>query len=226
MHFIPAVEGAPELAEEVNVGGTRALLDALTAKPPKLVVFASTAAVYPDLRGPIAETTPPGPVDLYGRTKLEGERLIADFASRTGAGCIVARIFNVVGRRETNRHVVPELVGQLRRGQRPVRLGNLESRRDYTDAVDVADALHRLLSVPPDGFTTFNVGSGRSISVGDLVKVCERILGRTIEVEVEPGRLRTRDRGELVADPTLIRDATGWKPSRSLESTLSALLAV
>ncbi|MBA3432491.1 MAG: NAD-dependent epimerase/dehydratase family protein [Actinobacteria bacterium] len=224
LHFIPAVEGAPELARDVNVNATTILLDALATAPPELLLFASTAAVYPDRRSPIAETCPPRPFDLYGRTKLKGERLVAEFAARTGTRCIVARIFNVIGRRETNRHVVPELVGQLRRKLTPVRLGNLEPRRDYTDVVDVSEALHRLLSLPPHGPDTLNVGSGRSVSVDDLVKTCERILGRPIDVAVAPERLRTRDRAELVADPSLIRDATGWKPLRPLERTLAELL--
>lgn len=224
LHFIPAVEGAPELARDINVNGTHMLLEALAVEPPELVLFASTAAVYPDRPGPIAETCPPEPFDLYGRTKLEGERLLTDFAARTATRCIVARVFNVIGRRETNRHVVPELVEQLRRGPGPVRLGNLEPKRDYTDVLDVSDALQRLLSPSRQGVGTLNVGSGRSVSVADLVSTCEGILGRRIHVEVEPERLRTHDRAELVADPSLLREATGWKPSRSLESTLAELL--
>jgi UDP-glucose 4-epimerase len=225
MHFIPAVEGAPELAWDVNVKATRTLLDALAPRPPELLLFASTAAVYPDTRGPIAETCPPEPFDLYGKTKLEGERLIREFESRTGTRFVVARIFNVIGKRETNPHVVPDLVGQLRNGPSPVRLGNLEPRRDYTDVVDVVEALERLLSLPDDGASTFNVGSGRSVSVAELVRVCEQVLARTVEVEVEPQRRRARDRAELVADPRLLQEATGWKPRRSLEETLTELLA-
>lgn len=223
MHFIPAVEGAPELAWDVNVNGTRRLLEALTERPPELLLFASTAAVYPDRSGPIDEACPPQPLDLYGRTKLEGEKLSADLATRTGTRCIIARIFNVVGRRETNRHVVPELVGQLRRRCAPVRLGNLEPRRDYTDVLDVAAALHRLLSAPRDA-DTFNLGSGRSVSVADLVQICQQILGRPIEVEIEQRRLRSLDRAELVADARLLRETTGWQPARSLFETLSELL--
>jgi UDP-glucose 4-epimerase len=225
MHFIPAVDGAPELARDINVNGTHALLEALSTRPPAVLLFASTAAVYPDRRGPIAETCPPEPIDVYGRTKLEGERMVAEFASRTGTRCVVARIFNVIGRRETNRHVVPELVGQLRRGAIPVRLGNLESRRDYTDVLDASEALHRLLWPLPDEIEAVNVGSGSSVSVADLVETCERILGRRIDVEVERTRLRTHDRAELVADPRLLRNVTGWTPRRSLEATLVELLA-
>ena len=192
MHFIPAVDGAPELAWDVNVNATRTLLDALVQRPPELLLFASTAAVYPDCRGPIDESCKPQPFDTYGRTKLEGERLVAEFASRTGTHCVVARIFNVIGKRETNAHVVPELVGQLRRRAVPVRLGNLEPRRDYTDVVDVAAALELLLALPRERVGPFNLGSGRSVSVADLVEVCEQVLGHTVEVEVEPRR-RSRD---------------------------------
>jgi len=226
MHFIPDVEGAPTLARDVNVNGTRALLEALAAKPPDLLLFASSAAVYPDRRGPIDETCPPQPFDLYGWTKLEGERLVAELAAKTQTHCVVARIFNVVGRRETNRHVVPELVAQLRRTNTPVRLGNLDSRRDYTDVLDVAAALHELLSASPRGADTFNLGSGISVSVSELVQICEEILSRPIEIEVDSGRLRTTDRAELVADPSLLRETTGWKPARSLKETVAELLTV
>lgn len=225
MHFIPAVDGAPDLAHDVNVNGTRVLLEALASRPPKVLLFASTAAVYPDRQGPIAETCPPHPVDVYGRTKLAGEHLVAEFAARTGARCVAARIFNVIGRRETNRHVVPELVAQLRQGAVPVCLGNLVSRRDYTDVLDVSEALRRLLSPLPDGVDTVNVGSGRSVSVLDLVRTCEVILGRQIDVEVEPQRMRPQDRAELVADSSLLSETTGWEPEQPLENTLAALLS-
>jgi UDP-glucose 4-epimerase len=224
MHFIPAIDGAPDLAWDVNVNGTRGVVDALAQHPPELLLFASTAAVYPDRSGPIDESCPPGPLDVYGKTKLECERLLAEFANQSGTRCVVARIFNIIGKRETNAHVVPELVGQLRRGETTVRLGNLESRRDYTDVTDVAAALHRLLSSPAGSPTIFNIGSGRSVSVGDLVVLCEEVLGRPVEVESEPQRLRGQDRLELVADPRLLRETTGWAPTRSLRETLSELL--
>ncbi len=225
MHFIPAVDGAPELAREVNVGGTRALLGALERRPPALLLFASTAAVYPDRRGPIDESCEPSPTDVYGQTKLEGERLVAEFAAACGARAVVARIFNVIGRRETNAHIVPELVGQLRDGAAAVSLGNLEPRRDYTDVVDVADALHRLVGTAPGTPQTFNLGSGRSVSVADLVRTCEEILERPIAVELDPERRRGTDRAELLANGTLLRETTGWQPTRTLRETLADLLA-
>jgi UDP-glucose 4-epimerase len=223
LHFIPAVDEAPELAWGINVDGTQNLLEALSSAPPRVLIFASTAAVYADRSGAIPESSPVAPPDVYGKTKAAGERLVAEFGTQTGTRCVVARLFNVIGERETNPHVVPELVGQLRAGASTVRLGNLHARRDYTDAVDVADALVRLLQADP-GRTVFNVGSGRGVSVAELVASCERILDREISVDVDRARVRKHDRNELIADITLLQGATGWAPKRSLEETLGRLL--
>lgn len=224
LHFIPEVDGAPEVAWRVNVDGTKNLLEALRAAPPERVVLASTAAVYPDRAGPIPETSPAAPIDVYGATKLECERLLTRFAADTGTSCLAARLFNVIGKRETNPHVVPELVAQLRRDPSRVRLGNLTPRRDYTDVVDVADALVRLLDAAERDLFVCNVGSGIGVSVADLVSACERMLGTGIEIDADPARLRAVDRSELVADIGRLERATGWSPSRSLEQTLALLL--
>jgi UDP-glucose 4-epimerase len=224
LHFIPAVDDAPEIARDVNVNGTRTLLAALAEHVPQRVLFTSTAAVYPDRRGPIEETCPAAPLDVYGETKLAGERLVREFAAQVGTRCVIARLFNAIGPRETNPHVVPELVRQLRAGATSVRLGNLEPRRDYTDARDVAAALHALVDVPADTAEVFNVGSGRSFSVGELVAECEHVLGHPVAVETEEARLRTRDRAELVADPRRLQLVTGWTPVWLLRDTLAQLL--
>jgi UDP-glucose 4-epimerase len=224
MHFIPAVEGAPELAHDVNVNGTRSLLDALRNNAPQLLLLASTAAVYPDRLGPIPETCPPAPIDVYGETKLAAEQLVGDFARQVGTRCGIARVFNVIGPRETNLHVVPELVGQLRSGSRTVRLGDLRPRRDYTDVRDVAAAFQALVDHVGQEAGVANIGSGRSWSVGDLVEECERILGHRVDVETEQARVRTHDRAELVADSRLLQEVTGWRPLWPLPETLADLL--
>lgn len=224
MHFIPAVEGAPELAHDVNVNGTRSLLDAVRVQAPQLLLLASTAAVYPDCRGPIEETCPPAPIDVYGETKLAAERLVGQFARQAGTRCVIARVFNVIGPRETNLHVVPDLVGQLRSGAQTIRLGDLRPRRDYTDVRDVAAAFQALVDHSGDGPGIVNVGSGHSWSVAELVDACERVLGRSVDVETEEARIRTRDRAELVADSRLLQEVTGWRPLWELQETLADLL--
>jgi UDP-glucose 4-epimerase len=70
-----------------------------------------------------------------------------------------------------------------------------------------------------------NVGSGRAVSVTELVVACERVLGYGIEVEVDSRRTRTVDRQELVADNALLRRLTRWAPTRALYQTLAEMLA-
>jgi UDP-glucose 4-epimerase len=225
LHFIPAVDGAPELAWQVNVEGTRNLLNSLREVPPKTLLFASSAAVYADRAGRISEECAVAPVDLYGETKARGEELVGRFAVETGAHCLIARLFNVIGERETNPHVVPEIVEQLQQGTTHLRLGNVHTKRDYTDVVDVAEALERLLLLRrTEDKLIVNVGSEKGVSVVELASSCERILGREVALTIDPARVRANDRAELVADTRLLRAMTGWAPKRTLEESLTTLL--
>jgi len=226
LHFIPAVDEAPALAKAINVDGTANLLAALDAVPPGVIVFASTAAVYPNVEGPIDEGLAVAPIDLYGRTKVEGEEMLRAFArDHQGTDVVFARLFNVVGRRETNPHVLPEIVDQLRLGAEVVRLGALDTRRDYVNASDVASALAGLLAEHPPGVSVFNVGTGRAVSVQEIVDACGATLGRSVRIDHDATRLRKVDRQELVADSSALRLQTGWSPEWSLERTLADLLA-
>lgn len=224
LHFIPAVDDAPELAEAINVEGTRNVLDAARAYPPQCLVFASTAAVYANVAEPLSETREPDPIDVYGRTKLAGERLVRELAAETDIRCVSARLFNVMGPRETNPHVLPEIVEQVRRGATELELGNIDPERDFVDARDVADALTALLAYAQPGADAFNVGTGRSVSVAEIVRTCGEIVGREIPIRQVPERMRAVERPVLVADVRKIAAATGWHARRSLRDTLAELL--
>lgn len=225
LHFIPAVEDAPEFAHSINVDGTRNVLTAAGRTAAESLIFASTAAVYPDVGSAIDESVAPAPIDLYGRTKVAGERLLIEAAAAIGASATSARLFNVIGPRETNPHVLPEIVGQLRAGATTLELGNLDPRRDYVDVRDVADALMCLVTTPGEGFSTFNVGSGLSVSVRELVEECGSILGRDIEIRQDPIRMRPVERMMLLSDSSAITRAVGWRPARTLRTTLEELLS-
>ena len=220
MHFIPECLARPRDTMDVNVTGTRVVLDACRRHSVDRVMFASSAAVYMPSDEPCREdSTPLRPLEVYGESKLAGERLAGRFHEETGIPTTILRLFNAVGRRETNPHVVPHIFESLRKGD-VVELGNLTPRRDYIDTRDVADAI-LAAAASPGRLSVFNVGTGVAYSVSDIVERLARILGRRLEIAQEPSRVRATERMLLLADITRMREATGWKPRLSLDETLA-----
>jgi len=222
MHFIPDCIARPAETVDVNVEGTRRLLESCRRSTVRNVVFASTAAVYAPADGPCVEdTTPLGPLEIYGESKLAGEQLASAFHQDTGISTSILRLFNAIGRRETNPHVIPHIFESLRISD-VIALGNVEPRRDYIDTRDLAEAM--LAASTLEGLQVLNVGTGRAHSVSDIVELLRRILARPIVVAQEPSRVRTTERMLLVADLEKIRRATGWTPRIPLEETLADLV--
>jgi UDP-glucose 4-epimerase len=223
LHFIPYCIAHPEEAMDVNVNGTRQVLDACRLARPEALLFASTAAVYPAEEGPFAEEHAPGPIDVYGATKLMGEDLVRAFALETGVSTVIARLFNAFGPRDTNPHLIPDVLAQLGEGD-TVRLGNLEPVRDYVHLEDLAAALVELLGTRRDGCAVFNVGSGEGRSVREVLAAFEAAIGRPVRVVQDPDRVRRVERPRLVADAGKLRE-TGWRPRVGFDEGIRRLAA-
>lgn len=229
LHFIPECDADPARCLRVNVDGTRSVLNAMAAlREPTSLVLASSAAVYAPADGPHQEQDDSlGPIDVYGYSKLWAEELATGFAARTGTGVGIARLFNVFGPGETNAHFIPSLVAQMKSGK-PVRLGNLSSKRDYVFVDDVADALLRLARYTRDGHcadggtATVNIGTGRAYSGREVVGALAGFDPAGVDPVVDPSRLRPVDRPSLLADPTLAQKLLDWAPRTSLVDGLRA----
>lgn len=224
IHFIPYCNRHPLEAMDINVQGTLSVLEACKATPPKMVVVASSAAVYDICDGLCRETDIPRPMDIYGVSKHTCEQLAQLYTAETGKPCIAARIFNAVGPNETNPHLVPQLINQLIRGESTIALGNLEPCRDYIDTSDLARALICALDHNQNGYDVFNMGTGKEYSVKDIIKMCENILGRQIKIKQSPHLVRKVDRMHLCANIDKIRRATGWQPKVGINEALQELL--
>ncbi len=224
MHFIPDCIARPKETMEVNVEGTRRVLDSCRGSQVQQVVFASSAAVYAPGDAPCVEdATPLRPLEVYGESKVAGEKLVRAFHEQTHVPAAILRLFNAIGRNETNPHVVPHIFESLQ-GSGAVRLGNVAPRRDYIDTRDVADAIVAV-AARSCGLGLFNVGTGQAHSVSDLLDRLRRILGRPLIVVQEPVRVRANERMTLLADIGRIRNETGWSPRVSLDDTLRDLVA-
>ncbi len=223
-HFIPACENNPEFAFRTNVEGTQSVISTCKnmEERPKLV-FASTGAIYnPRLETPLNENTEVVPLDIYGTTKHVDEQILKLYSYREDAEVKIARLFNVAGRHETNPHIIPVILQQIKKGQHKIQLGNLKPRRDYIHVEDVAKGLYTIgVNESPGLFDFYNVGSGIEYSVAELVELCEEVVGTPIEIETVEFRKRKFDRMSQLADISKMKEVFGWEPQLNLKKALS-----
>lgn len=223
MHFIPECIARPHDTMDVNVEGTRRVLDACRGISVRHFVFASSLAIYAPSESPCVEDeTPLRPLEVYGESKVMGEALVRGFHAQTRVPATVLRLSNAIGRNETNPHVIPHIFESLQRSD-VVELGNTAPQRDYIDSRDIADAVVGVAE-RANGLGVFNVATGTSHSVDDVIALLRRITGRPIAVVQDPARLRPSERMVLAADVSRIRAATGWAARFSLEETLRDLV--
>lgn len=228
-HFIPFCVAHPAETIDVNVLGTQRLIDAIAAFPVRHFVLASTADVYAISEDPHAETSLIGSNNIYGISKEFCERLLA-LGRKKYPGCrfTAARFFNLYGPGETSPHILPDIIAGLRKGN-VLRLGNIEPRRDYIYVTDVAAAMLAVADYRGSE-EVFNIGTGESRSVRQLIVLLEKVLGRPITVEVDPAKLRPSERQNLRAEISRAKAELGWAPrvgyEEGLKITLQAELGV
>jgi GDP-4-dehydro-6-deoxy-D-mannose reductase len=178
---------------------------------------------------PVREGRTPDPQSPYAMSKHFQTQAALLYARLYRAEVVATRSFNHTGPGQKEIFVLPNFarqVVQIRRGERePVlRVGNLEVRRDFLDVRDVVRAYLLLLEKGRVG-EVYNVCSGRSYRLRDLVALlCERA-GVDVRIEVDPSRLRPVDTEELRGDPSKLVEHTGWEPRYSIEDTIDSLLA-
>jgi UDP-glucose 4-epimerase len=225
LHYIPDCNARPVETLGINVGGTRVLLEACRRRQPESVFVASTAAVYPPTGSPFREETAIGPIDIYGHSKAMTEDLARLFHRETGARTVVGRLFNVFGPHDANPHLIPAVLGQVRRGQDVLELGNLDPVRDYVHVEDVAAGILAAESAGGAELEVYNIGSGQGRSVREVVAAVEAAAGRRLSVIQAAERLRAVERQELVGEIAKLSQATGWLPRVDFVREMAALLA-
>ena len=228
LHFIPLAEREPDLALDINVRGTQNVIDAAQAAGAGHFFFASTGDVYPSSCQPHREDETPSPFNVYGVSKLHGELLCRLAAARSPATSFpLGRLFNLYGSRETNPHIIPEILKQLRENPHAsLRLGSTWPRRDYTPVKDAAEAIFALSTQSAPGLEISNIGTGVARSVDELLAELRNLTDLTIPVILDPARVRPVERPHLQADVTRLRSRIGARvPCEDIKAGLLQLLS-
>jgi GDP-4-dehydro-6-deoxy-D-mannose reductase len=226
--FVPEVERDRAHAYAVNASGTLHMLEALRhAAPAARFLLVSSSHVYAPLEGSLAESAPLAPASFYGVTKLAAERLAEHYRSE-GLAISVARAFNHIGPGQAPLFAVPSFaqqIAEIELGRRPARLevGNLAVERDFTDVRDVVRAYRLLIEgAAPAG--TYNVASGRAVAIGALLETLRALARVSIDVHVDPRRLRAGEQRSVCGSAVKLAEATGWAPQRELDASLGEIL--
>lgn len=217
---------------DVNATGTLRLMQALQEREGRgvRVLMVSSAEVYgpvPEPEQPIREDRPLCPISPYGASKAGAEAAALQAAASGGVEVVIARSYNHAGPGQDERFLLPSIaqqLGRIGRGDRPpeLRVGNLETYRDFSDVRDVVRG-YLVLAERAENRGIYNVCAGESVSLHQLVEDLVRLSGTGARIVVDPERVRPTDIRLLVGDPSRLR-ALGWAPEIPLERTLRDLL--
>ncbi len=213
----------PAEVVETNITGTLNVLLAARQAQTLRVVHTSTSEVYGTaLWTPIPEEHPLQGQSPYSASKIGADKLAESFFRSFDTPVVTVRPFNTYGPRQSTRAVIPTIIAQAL-SQDTVWLGNLEARRDLTYVADTVDGFLRAAETPGIEGETFNLGTGREISIGELAELVIALVGRQVAVKQDEKRLRPEksEVQRLLADNTRARKRLGWAPRTSLEEGLA-----
>ena len=222
---ISHVTGDHELAYyEVNLLGSLNLLKALKdlVTLPQKVILASTAHVYGNYESSsIKESERLAPISHYAMSKLAMEYMSQPFLKRFPL--VLTRPFNYTGVGHDSRFVIPKIIEHFRCKAPVIELGDIDVLREYNDVRDVCDVYLKLLLLGKSG-QTYNIASGRSHSLRQVIASLEKLSGHVIRVEQNPQFLRVHEMFNLAGDSRRLEECIGELPWRSLEATLQWML--
>ena len=207
---------------ETNVNGTLNVLMACRKHKIDRLIHASSSEVYGTaISVPIKETHPLQGQSPYSASKIGADKLVESFFCAYALPVVTVRPFNTYGPRQSARAVIPTIISQaLTRDV--IRLGNLETRRDFTYVEDTVRGF--IQAAQEDNITgaVINLGTGSDVTVGELAKLIIQMIGRTVRIEQDEKRLRPEksELMRLLSDNSLARGLLNWIPEVSLEQGL------
>ena len=221
---IPYSYVAPDSYVQVNVQGTSNVAHACRRAGVARMVHTSTSETYGTARTvPIAEDHPLQPQSPYSASKIGGDMMALSFHHAFDLPVAVVRPFNTYGPRQSTRAVIPTILSQLHAGADVISLGSTTPTRDFNYVDDTVAGFLAVAACDRAVGEVVNIGSGREISIGDLVRTLVEVTGSAAEVVVDPSRLRPAgsEVERLLCDNTRAREWAGWEPVVPLEEGLA-----
>ena len=219
---VPESIDRPLLTNDVNVNGTLNLLEASLRANVKRLILASSAAIYGEPKTvPINEDSASYLNSPYAISKLATEHYAKAYYQIYGLETICLRYFNVYGPRQTSgpyAAVITAFIDNLIKNERPTIYGDGMQTRDFINVRDVVQANILVMKKNCAG-ESFNVATGSSVTINNLLKIMERIIGKGV-VEPKYDAQRPQDIRKSCGDISRANKVLGFKPEIPLEDGL------
>ena len=215
---IPHSYHAPNSYLHTNVMGTLNMLNASKRAGVRRFVHTSTSEVYGTaLHVPISEGHPLQGQSPYSASKIGADALAHSYWASFDLPVVTLRPFNTFGPRQSLRAVIPTLLAQVIDGAESISLGSTLPTRDFTYVDDTVSGFIAAMNSEQVEGQTINLGTGFEISIGGLVGLVEEVAGRSIEVKVDPERIRPAgsEVERLLSDNSKARALLNWAPELS-----------
>ena len=222
---IPYSYRAPRSYIETNVLGTLNILQACMNNSIYKLISTSTSEVYGTAKyTPIDEKHILQAQSPYAASKIAADHLIESYYKTYKVPAVILRPFNTYGPRQSERAVIPTVIRQIIDPNcKKIKIGDTSPIRDFNFVKDTANAFIKLASANNVEYgNAYNAGSGRSVSIGETIKIINKITKNKKVYETSKERLRpqTSEVFNLIASSKKLELLTGWKPKTSLESGL------
>ena len=220
---IPFSYTSPESYLATNIEGTVNLCQAALDENVEKIIHTSTSEVYGTAQYvPIDEKHPKQPQSPYSATKIGADALAMSFYNAFDLPLVIARPFNTYGPRQSARAVIPTIISQIAAGEKKIELGDLTPTRDFTYVEDTCRGFIGLAQSDKTIGKTVNIGSGKEISIGDLVNLIVEIMGSEVEILKDDDRIRPEksEVNRLLCDNTLAKELIDFEPEISIREGL------
>ena len=219
----------PELCNQINVEGTKNLLDAIIQNhlKPKILIVSSGEVYGNPAIIPIAENSPLIATSPYAQSRIDQEKLCLDYCKKPKLFIVISRSFNHTGPGQLDNFVISSFakqIVQIERGfQENILVGNLDAVRDFSDVRDIVRAYYSLIMNGKKG-EIYNICSGNGYSIKDLLDKLIALSDHEIIIEVDPDRVRPLDIPVLIGDNSKFVQDCNWQSEIPIEQTLEDVL--
>ncbi len=224
---IPYSYLAPRDFVDTNVQGTVNVMQACRDEGIKKVVHTSTSEVYGTaVYTPIDERHPLQGQSPYSASKIAADKMVESYYNSFDLPVATIRPFNTFGPRQSARAVIPAICVQILSGRKEIHIGRLNPVRDFTFVRDTVKGFLKIAESERSVGEVINVGSGKGISIGDLLNKIIGLTGREIDIQGDNERMRPpkSEVMTLLCDNSKAKKLVGWEPSVSLEDGLKDVI--